>query len=281
MGTAYVLLDQPDSAEAALRSGLARLATLDGYPEDEYLSAQTSLAGLLRRRNDLPGAEALYRQIAERQRASPTTRPMDYAVTLNNLAVLRRMQGAHEDARGLYEEAIDTVTTILGAGHPQSLMLQGNLARVLSDMGRTDEAIAVYRARVAAARVQWPQGHWQVADALMNLGGSLVDARRAEAAVDPLSEAVAVAVSQIGDGHSWTHVYRGWLGAALQLAGREAEGEQWLGASLSGLARYEGLAGDREVIARIENLVQRMEQGGLSGPAARYRALLDGRSQSR
>ncbi len=115
----------------------------------------------------------------------------------------------------------------------------------------------------------------------MNLGGSLVDARRAEAAVDPLSEAVAVAVSQIGDGHSWTHVYRGWLGAALQLAGREAEGEQWLGASLSGLARYEGLAGDREVIARIENLVQRMEQGGLSGPAARYRALLDGRSQSR
>jgi tetratricopeptide (TPR) repeat protein len=280
LGTAYVFLDQPDSAEAALRSGLERMATLDGYPEDEYLSAQTSLAGLLRRRSDLAGAEALYREIAGRQRASPTTRPMDYAATLNNLAVLRRMQGAFEEARGLYEEAIDTVTTILGAGHPQSLMLQGNLARVLFEMGREDESIALYRARVAAAREQWPQGHWQVADALMNLGASLVDARRPEAAVEPLTAAVAMAVSQIGDAHSWTHVYRGWLGAALQLAGREAEGEQWLRVSLSGLAQYEGLAGDQVVISRIQNLVQRMEKGGLSGPAGRYRELLERRPQS-
>jgi hypothetical protein len=70
-------------------------------------------------------------------------------------------------------------------------------------------------------------------------------------------------------------VYRGWLGAAAALAGRQPESEQLFGWSLDGLSQYAGLASDNQVKSMLRALVRVMEDRGLTEQAARYRALVD------
>ena len=67
---------------------------------------------------------------------------------------------------------------------------------------------------------------------------------RAKEAVDPLAEALDMAIAKIGNNHSWTNVYRGWLGTAAALTGRTPQAEQLFGWSLDGLLQYAGLAND-------------------------------------
>lgn len=273
MAHAWVQKDAIDSAEVAFRSGLAMLGALSEPSEQESLNAMLGLAALLRRRDDLDGAAALYRQVIDHRRRSPGD-PEAFAVSLNNLAVTRRMQGAYEEAATLYREAHDTMTAVLGAGHPTSLMLAGNLASAWHDAGRHDLCLGVYRARVAAARTQWPDGHWQVASMLMNLGAELIRVDSARAAVAPLTEAVAMLQAELEPDHSWTAVHRGWLGASLALSGRTQEATVALDASVASLSRYQGLGDDRNVLSMLDVLVNTMEQHRLAAEAARYRALL-------
>lgn len=275
LGSAFLLSEHVDSAEVELRLGLEAAARLGRTGDASYLGAQGSLAGVLRRRGDIAGAAELYTQIIDAQRRSPRLNPALFATTLNNLAIVRRMQGNLRDSRALYGEAYDTLTRVLGPGHPESLLVSGNMARVAHELGLTDESERIYRERVVAARERWPDGHWRTADVLMNLGAELVHDGRAGEAVGPLAEAVDLAMTQIGPRHSWTNVYRGWLGTAAALSGRSAEARQLFAWSLDGLSQYEDLADDRQVKGMVRSLVEVMEEQGLSEEAARYRGLVD------
>ena len=109
----------------------------------------------------------------------------------------------------------------------------------------------------------------------MNLGAQLVKLHRADEAVEPLVEALDLAMVQIGPRHSWTNVYRGWLGAAAALAGRTTQANQLFSWSLEGLSQYEELSGDLQVKSMLRSLIDVMEENGLSEEARRYRALGD------
>src|SRR5690606_40863641 len=69
--------------------------------EGMYLNALLGLAGLLRRSDDLEGAATLYGQVVDHRRSMPEPDAMALAVSLNNLAVTRRMQGRFEDPAAL------------------------------------------------------------------------------------------------------------------------------------------------------------------------------------
>jgi len=275
LGSVFVMLDQVDSAEAELRQGIAAAPTQGGEADLMQMNALVSLGGVLRRRGDLNGAGDIYLQVIQRQRGKPRMDALAFAMTLNNLASLRRLEGDSENARKLYLEAYDSLTVTLGPGHPEALMVSGNLAGVLSRMGRVEEGLKVYRERVAAARDQWPEGHWRTADVLMNLGAELVTQGRAGEAIDPLVDALDLAIAQIGAQHSWTNVYRGWLGAAAAMEGKKTEAEQLFDWSLEGLAQYPGLSKDRTVKGMLRSLVEVMEAQGLTEEAGRYKALVD------
>jgi serine/threonine-protein kinase len=275
LAATFVQLDQPDSAETELREGLRLLLQTEDYPEDAYLGALTNLGGLVRRRGELDEAEEIYRQVVASYRAAPDLDPHDYAIALNNLAVVRRMQGEHEDAALLYREATDTYVELMGPGHPTSLMLSGNLGSVLNNLERFDESLPVFEARVAAAREQWPDGHWRTGDMLMQLGATLIVAGRPRDALAPLAEALDLMIRHIGPMHSWTDVYRGWLGTAAALTGRAPESEQLFTWSVEGLASYEGLSEDSQVKSMLRSLVQVMDGQGLVDQATRYREIVD------
>ncbi|MGD8277308.1 MAG: serine/threonine-protein kinase, partial [Gemmatimonadota bacterium] len=243
LASSLLFLSRVDSAEVQLRMAID---DSQFHADTLFRNAQSSLAGLLRRRGDLGGADSLYAQLIEEQRRTPWMDAIGFGNLLNNLAIVRRMRGDPESSRELYAEAFDSVDTILGPGHPTSLMLSGNIARLYHELGRTDEALRIYRQRVAAAREQWPDGDWHTAEVLMNLGAELVTQGRATEAIDPLVESVDLAIAQIGNHHSWTNVYRGWLGTAAALAGRAPEAAQFFDWSMEGLSSYTGLAGDNQ-----------------------------------
>ncbi|NNF28205.1 MAG: tetratricopeptide repeat protein, partial [Gemmatimonadetes bacterium] len=273
LGDVFAMTEELDSAEVAYGTA-ARLNEQWGAPEEERWDAMTRWAGLLRRRGDLDGAESLYRQVVESHRTRTDGSAQDLSVALNNLAIVLRMQGDFDDAALQYQEALDTLSALLGPGHPTPLMVAGNLANTLHQAGRDDEEIAVYRMRVDAAREQWPEGHWQLASALMNLGAGLVVEDRPSEATAPLMEAVDVMIDQVGSTHSWTDVYRIWLGAAEALIGRRDNAEGRFRQAFTGLSSYEGLASDLQVLGMLRPLLTVMDDKGLTEEAARFRGLL-------
>ena len=269
------MLERLDSAEVELLAGIDALGEFRATGELEYLNALVALAGLVRRRGDLAASEGLYRQVIELQRQRPGMDKSAFATALNNLVVLRRMQGDLGESRELYREAYDSLAPLLGPGHPSCLMITGNLAALSDELGEVEESLKIYRERVEAARQRWPEGHWRTADALMNLGAQLVKVHRAEEAVEPLVEALDMAMEQIGARHSWTNVYRGWLGAVAALTGRTTQAEPLFDRSLDGLSQCEELSGDVQVKSMLRSLVEVMEENGLHEEARRYRALAD------
>lgn len=273
LGEVYAMTERVDSAEVAYQTASLLYDQWEA-PEEERWDALTRWAGLLRRRGDLEGAESLYRRVVESRRSDVAGSVVDLAVGLNNLAIVLRMQGDYEGAALHYRESLDTLSAVLGAGHPTSLMIAGNLARTLHESGRGEEAVETYRRRVAAAREQWPEGHWQLGGALMNLGAELVLLDRPSEAVTPLAEALDVMVEQVGAFHSWTNVYRIWLGTAEAMIGRTDAAKVRFAEAYAGLSSYEGLATDFQVIGMLRPLVGFMDDKGLTGEAARFRALI-------
>ena len=81
------------------------------------------------------------------------------------------------------------------------------------------------------------------------LGGVLLDLGQAQEAVDPLREAVTMAVETIGIGHAWTRIYLGWYATALALSGQETMAAAEFDLSVSSLGNYEGLSDDRQSLA--------------------------------
>jgi tetratricopeptide (TPR) repeat protein len=273
-GHALVLMDEPDSAEAALRRGVQILTRIGTDSDEPFLNAATALAGILRRRGDLAGAEMLYRRVVEQRRA--TDNPHALAIALNNLAVVLRMKEDYGGAAALYRDSWEILSDLFGPGHPTTLMIGCNLGSALQRGGRNDEAIDVFRGRVSAARAQWPEGHWETARTLMELGATLLRTGRPHEALEPLNEALEAMIIEIGPLHSWTHIYRGWVAAAAKAAGYGEDAERSFNDSLVGLAGYERLTEDVQVLGMIEPLAQTLDQYGMTEEAARYRALAAG-----
>ncbi|HSG46528.1 MAG TPA: serine/threonine-protein kinase [Longimicrobiales bacterium] len=276
MASTWMAIEALDSAEVAYDEAMRLMARAGDTASASYQGALGTLAGLVRRRGDLEGAAGLYEHVIALQRGEDDGDPMSLAVSLNNLAVTRRMQGRFEDAALLYGEAVDTASSVLGPGHPTSLLLMGNLARAWEEMGDTERALETYRARVVAARTQWPEGHWRVADVEMNHGAMLLQSGRPAEAASVLASAVQGAADQLGPNHTWTAVYRGWLGAAAVLAGDVEMGRDSFRRSLVTLtlATTPTVGEDRQVQSMLDALLLRLEDPALAEYAAAYRDLL-------
>ncbi len=267
-------LNEVEEAEVEFTRGLA-LAPARTRESEEYLRAQTALAGIVRRRGDLLTADSLLAMVVEGRREIRGS-AVEYSSALNDLAIVRRLRGLPGEASTLYHEALDTLDLVLGTSHPTTLMTRGNHATALMDQQRFDEALAEYQTSVAAARQAWPSGHWRTADLLMQLGGTLLRADRSGEALEPLAEAVDLAIVHIGGLHSWTNIYRGWLGAALIRAGQIERGEEFLAMCYTGLSSYEDLPNDRNALSRLRALVSVMGTHGLDAQAEKFAPLLEG-----
>ncbi len=272
LASAEIFLEALDSAQLHLEAAV-RLQDELGLDD---ATSRANLAAVLRRRDDLEGAAAIYADLIAEKRLDPSGGGASFATLLNNLAVVRRMQERYDDAYRLYREALDSARAVLGPAHPQALMLAGNLAATTTRLGRTDETLTLYRERVAAAAEAWPDGHWQRAEVLWNLGAALVQQDRDPEAVPVLSEALDMGIAQLGAFHAWNAVYRGWLALAAARTGRPDAARQLFGWSFEGVEGYDDLLQDSNMVDRVTILADALEQKGFADEAARYRAALAG-----
>ncbi|HEY7415168.1 MAG TPA: tetratricopeptide repeat protein, partial [Ktedonobacteraceae bacterium] len=65
--------------------------------------------------------------------------------TLYRFAILRQLQGHHDEAYSLYKRALMTQIQTLSAVHPETIATREHLITLLRDMGRTEEATALQR----------------------------------------------------------------------------------------------------------------------------------------
>ncbi len=275
MGRALRQLEMTDSAEFQLRTGLKLLDRVSAETDEARLQSMGDLAGILRRRGDLTAADSIYGAAVTRRRALKNGNPVSLSTALNDLAIVRRLRGDLESAEELYREAIDSLDAVLGPGNPRAQTLRGNLVTTLVEAEKWDEAILATERSADVARDAWPDGHWRVGTALMQLGGTLIRADRASEAVEPLQEAVEVMTEHLGANHSWTDVTRAWLGTANALSGRTQVAEELFATSIAGLSTYEGLPQDRTVKGMLGFAVTTMRDKGLVEYAERFSALAD------
>lgn len=66
------------------------------------------------------------------------------AVSLNNLATLRRMQGNYTEAEPLYNQALMIKEQNLGSDHPKVATSLNNLGRFYRPQGKYDEVVLLY-----------------------------------------------------------------------------------------------------------------------------------------
>jgi tetratricopeptide (TPR) repeat protein len=104
--------------------------------------------------------------------------------TVNQLATVRKSQGAFADARKLYERALAARQRLLGPDHPDLAIAYNNLGNVARGEGKLDEAKQLYERSLAIRIAALGPDHPEVAASYNNLGtfyldqGDFVAARR-------------------------------------------------------------------------------------------------------
>jgi serine/threonine protein kinase/tetratricopeptide (TPR) repeat protein len=129
----------------------------------------------------------LRRALALRERIEPRD---DYliATTLGNLAVMVQNQGRYAAARELHQRAYQRLSSVLGASHPKTLVLLGNIAGTSYALGNPRQAASEYEAVLALQRTTQGEQHPHTINTRANLANiylELGDAPRALAYIEP------------------------------------------------------------------------------------------------
>jgi serine/threonine-protein kinase len=181
---------QLDDAEKNLRQAITILEQRG--PADESLSvAENFLASVLVLRNDLNGAEQLYRRMLARD---SELLGEDHPLVLKNLAslaVVLEQRGDFGRARCAYTEALDAMRRVLGNQHPDLSAPLVGLGYVLLQLGDLPAAEAQFSDALEIDRTQRGEHHWRVAYDESNLAAVLREGGRLSEAETLYRAAVA------------------------------------------------------------------------------------------
>jgi tetratricopeptide (TPR) repeat protein len=181
LGALYVEIGEIATGEAMLRESLAMYARL--VPADDLRVAATrnGLAEALMREGKYREAEQLVEQALLTLDKESQPRSM-LAVTLSNLAVIRRMQGRDYEAVPLLERSLKIFESEYGRDHPALLRGLNNLATAYAFTRRRKEADATFRRALALAEQHLGTNNPTYGSVLTNYAEFLhMNGRKAEA----------------------------------------------------------------------------------------------------
>ncbi|MCB9898597.1 MAG: tetratricopeptide repeat protein [Planctomycetes bacterium] len=159
----------------------------------QTLSLQRMLALVEIDRGDVPRADELLRDAADRARAAYGPNHEQTLDAMASLAVVELNLGRVDEARRLFEETVTRRAETLGPEHPDTLVSLLNLANFDRGHGRLDEAERIYSTVVdAVRRVSGPE-HPDMVFALGGLGHVAVAQGRAAEAEARFLEAYELA----------------------------------------------------------------------------------------
>lgn len=147
LATLFKLVGRYAAAEPLFRQALEIHQRVSARDLPEYAESMRNLADLYRETARYDEAETLYQQALEiyRVRFSRGESKRDFAIVLNNLALLHEVRGYYERAEPLLLQARDVVEVIAGTSHADFAAVIGNLGELYRLMGRYDDALALFQ----------------------------------------------------------------------------------------------------------------------------------------
>ena len=140
-----------------------------------FVACNTLVIGLLREALVAQARAALAR-LPEGERGT--------SVLINQLGVLLQKMGKLEEARLLFEEAVQARKETLGHRHPSTLISISNLGLLLKAMGKPDEARPLYEEALQASKETLGDRHPSTLISIYNLADLLEDQGKIAEAVD-------------------------------------------------------------------------------------------------
>jgi serine/threonine protein kinase len=154
LGNCYSFQAKHDQAIAALRRSLAVEATLVGESGEDYLDTLENLARALSRARRFKEAEAAFRRVLDRRRATGAEKS-SIAWSLEELARMLADAGRPRESTPLYEEAMSIVAKVNGANSPAYGVMLNNLALTAEETGDLAAAERCFAQMLAVLEKQW------------------------------------------------------------------------------------------------------------------------------
>ena len=213
LGQTLYFSDNKTKAEQLLRDSIAMWSRLDVSTDDDLeFSALRNLATLLTNDDRTTEArELLDRALVMTRKLDAGDHNADVATVLNAFGNLERRDHQYELARDYYEQALKLHQQALPANHPFIFVDLRNIAGLLNEMGKADEAEKLLLDTIDRQRIILDL-HPDLALSLANLGSLLRRAGRFGEAEKVLREAIDIASKSLGDNHTKTREYMNRLG---------------------------------------------------------------------
>ena len=127
-------LGTPELSNALLTAAELKVQGIDENAELEWARRLTKLGNEHYRSARYAMAEPLYDQALSIHRRVLGADHPDTAESLNNLAVLYRVQERHAEAAPLLKKAVEIMERVLGAEHPNTKIMRENYEGLLADI---------------------------------------------------------------------------------------------------------------------------------------------------
>ena len=235
------------------RSVLEDYERLFGPEDRRTMAAARVLGGLLRKINEYPEAEVVFRETLERQRRVLGSEDPDTLETMLWFALLYGYWGKRAKVRPLVEEAYEITQRKLNEDHPSSIQARLLLGWFSEGVAAAERTEQLFRDLVEDCRRIYGESHWTTLLATLGLARSLdtlSDGTEIEQLLWPIlpaisgvwkvigieilvcvhldhrnfDEALSITRIETGPGASIEHVYQ--LGCVLQLAGQRDEAQE-------------------------------------------------------
>ncbi|HKE95707.1 MAG TPA: serine/threonine-protein kinase, partial [Povalibacter sp.] len=228
-GRLYYAMGRLDDAEKVLRQSLAMYSTLpQAATAAQVTPVMTDLAVVLQARNDLAGAEQLYRAALDRDRLELDEEHPQYAVHLVHLAAVTQAQGRIAEAEKLFVQAIALLRRVYGDKHPETIDALSSLGTLLQEKKDYDGAEKTFLTALELDRQLRGDKHSYVGIDLMQLGALALARGRYQEAEKRIRESLDVFRASLPPNHPYVATGVANLGRALLELNRLDEAESTL-----------------------------------------------------
>ena len=172
-----------DARLALEKSNLLKSMTREQRLELRASDAQFSEARKAKREKNYQFALQLNKTVLAVRKEILGEKHLDYAETLNNLAVLYYTLQDYAKAEPLFSKTLEIKKIVVGEKHPEYAVSLNNLARVYDEMGDYAKAEPLHLQALEIRRVAFGEKHLDYAETLNNLAsvyGDMGDYAKAE-----------------------------------------------------------------------------------------------------
>lgn len=225
LGSVYVSLGSLREAEQAYLKADAiwnRLAPQAPERSTTLLGLQTVYFLM----GELKKSERYGRQCIAVQEAALGPEHLDLGKPMQSLAAMYQSERRYPEAEELYRRALRLLEKGDSSFDETIAMTRGNLASLLAETGRIEDAIAEGTRAVATMEAALGREHPRVAARLINLAALYCRAHRWAEAEEPARRAHDIVVKCLGPEHFWMASILETYADVLQHTGRKREARQ-------------------------------------------------------